>query len=155
MKKFRTLFVASLFALSISGIAYADDDTADNVSCISVDSIEEDCEEIDTCTELGDDIGEFKLTAYCSCKACNGKWTGQPTSLGTGYEYGRTIAVDKRIIPLGTWVYIDIPGEGWQKFRAEDTGSAIKGNRIDIYVNNHSEVYQERYNKVCNVKLSI
>lgn len=105
---------------------------------------------------LGASLGNFKLTSYCSCRRCNGRWTGYPTAAGTNYEYGRTIAVDRRVIPLGTWVYINIPGEGWQKFRAEDTGSAIKGNRIDVYVgDNHGECYQARYNQVSEVRLAL
>ena len=105
---------------------------------------------------LGPSLGNFKLTSYCSCHKCNGRWTGYPTAAGTDYQYGRTIAVDKRLIPLGTWVYINIPGEGWQKFRAEDTGSAIKGNRIDVYIgDNHGACYQARYNQVSEVRLAL
>lgn len=105
---------------------------------------------------LGPSLGNFKLTAYCSCAKCNGRWTGYPTAAGTDYQYGRTIAVDNRLIPLGTWVYINIPGEGWEKFRAEDTGSAIKGNRIDVYVgDNHGSCYQARYNQVSEVRLAL
>lgn len=105
---------------------------------------------------LGESLGTFKLTSYCGCRSCNGRWTGYPTASGTEYAYGRTIAVDKRVIPLGTWVYINIPGDGWQKFRAEDTGSAIKGNKIDIYVGeNHSNCYQSKYNCNTEVRLAL
>jgi uncharacterized protein YabE (DUF348 family) len=45
------------------------------------------------------------------------------------------IAVDPSIIPLGTQVYI--PGTG--VVRAEDTGGAISGNRIDIWMNSEAE----------------
>lgn len=44
----------------------------------------------------------------------------------------RTIAVDPTVIPLGSLVYI--PTLSNVVFIAEDTGSAIKGNRIDVYV---------------------
>ncbi|WP_275060689.1 3D domain-containing protein [Fervidobacterium islandicum] len=43
-----------------------------------------------------------------------------------------TIAVDPTVIPLGSLVYI--PTLANVVFIAEDTGSAIKGNRIDVYV---------------------
>lgn len=46
-----------------------------------------------------------------------------------------TIAVDPSVIPLGSLVYV----EGYGKAIAADTGSAIKGNRIDIYLNSESE----------------
>lgn len=54
---------------------------------------------------------------------------------GTGLAYDgqpavpyKTIAVDTKVIPLGSKVYV--PGIGW--CLAHDTGSAIKGNKIDI-----------------------
>lgn len=46
-----------------------------------------------------------------------------------------TIAVDPSVIPLGTKVYI----EGYGLAIAEDTGGAIKGNKIDLYMNRYSE----------------
>ena len=80
-------------------------------------------------------IGSFKSTAYCPCSICNGKWTGLPTKLGTDYSSSRTIAVDPEVIPLGTKVYV----EGFGVKVAEDTGSAIKKNIIDIYYDTHQE----------------
>ena len=99
-------------------------------------------------------LGEFRLTSYCGCRICNGVWTGYPTASGTDYEIGRTIAVDRNVIPLGTWIEINIPGQGWQRFRAEDTGSAIQGNDIDVYVGeNHSDCYQPQYNCYAEVRI--
>lgn len=46
-----------------------------------------------------------------------------------------TIAVDPSVIPLGSLVYVD----GYGKAVAADTGSAIKGNIIDVYLNSKSE----------------
>lgn len=79
-------------------------------------------------------LGEFKLTAYCPCEKCNGKWVGQLTASGTELTVGRTIAVDPDVIPLGS--IVDINGF---RYVAEDTGSAIKGNRIDILFPSHKE----------------
>lgn len=56
------------------------------------------------------------------------KWDGL-TKSGTVPKLG-TIAVDEKIIPLGKKVYIPKLN---MVFVAEDTGSAIKGNRIDIF----------------------
>ena len=79
-------------------------------------------------------VGEFKLTYYCPCRKCNGKWTGQPTASGDELEPGVTIAVDPKVIKLGTKVRI-----GDHEFEAQDTGSGIKGNRIDILLDDHEE----------------
>lgn len=98
-------------------------------------------------------LGTFKLTAYCPCYSCNYPFGGQPTAYGTDYVEGRTIAVDDRVIPLGTIVEINIPGEGWHRYRAEDTGGKIKGNRIDILVSNHSKCNQKQYNSHCEVRI--
>ena len=78
--------------------------------------------------------GTFETTAYCKCEKCCGIWTDSPTKSGTIPQEGRTIAVDPDIIPLGTQVIID-----GQIYTAEDTGSAVKGNVIDIYFDNHEE----------------
>ena len=39
-------------------------------------------------------LGKYKLTAYCGCKKCSGKW-GTRTASGKKAKQGRTIAVDK------------------------------------------------------------
>lgn len=80
--------------------------------------------------------GEFKLTFYCACRSCSGGY-GAGTATGTRCTEGRTIAVDPRVIPLGSKVYI----EGFGDFIAEDTGGAIKGNKIDIYLKDHDRCY--------------
>ncbi|NRU36276.1 3D domain-containing protein [Clostridium beijerinckii] len=46
-----------------------------------------------------------------------------------------TIAVDPSVIPLGSKVYV----EGYGYAIASDTGGAIKGDRIDIYINSSNE----------------
>ena len=78
-------------------------------------------------------LGRFKITHYCSCFYCTGAWGGTHTASGTVPTAGRTIAVDPKVIPLGSQVIIN-----GHVYTAEDTGSAIKGNVIDIYVNDHS-----------------
>lgn len=87
-------------------------------------------------TVNGKAMGNFKLTFYCACASCSGGY-GAGTATGTRCTEGRTIAVDPRVIPLGSKVYI----EGFGDFIAEDTGGAIKGNKIDIYLNDHDRCY--------------
>lgn len=78
--------------------------------------------------------GVFSTTAYCKCEKCCGIWSDSPTKGGTTPQEGRTIAVDPDVIPLGTQVIID-----GQTYTAEDTGSVVKGNVIDIYFSDHEE----------------
>lgn len=72
------------------------------------------------------------VTAYCPCPICCGKSDGI-TSSGTQAKERQTIAVDPNVIPIGSEVHL----EGLGTFIAEDTGGAIKGNRIDIYMKDH------------------
>lgn len=77
-------------------------------------------------------LGEFEITHYCGCVECCGKTDGI-TASGTQATEGRTIAVDTDVIPIGTTVIID-----GHEYTAEDTGGAIDGNKIDIFMNSHS-----------------
>ena len=88
----------------------------------------------ETKTETKKSLGEFKITAYCPCKKCCGDYADGYTYSGTVATEGRTIAVDPKVIPLGSIVEID-----GVEYVAEDIGGAIKGNRIDLYFNSHQE----------------
>ena len=67
------------------------------------------------------------------------------TATGMKAQYG-VIAVDPRVIPLGSRVYVESSdgGKSWvYGFAiAGDTGGAIKGNRIDLCYNTKAECYQ-------------
>lgn len=68
-------------------------------------------------------------------------WTSKNTASGTVARVG-AIAVDPRVIPLGSKLYITSPdGKSWIYGHAvaEDTGGAIKGNKIDLFFNTQSE----------------
>lgn len=83
----------------------------------------------------------FTATAYCSCEKCCGKYAkNRPngivyTASGEIAEEGVTIAADWEVLPPGTEVEID--GIGTKI--VHDKGSAIKGNRIDIYFESHQK----------------
>jgi uncharacterized protein YabE (DUF348 family) len=64
----------------------------------------------------------MRATAYCI--------PGGTTKTGASVRSG-IIAVDPSVISLGANVYV----EGYGQARALDTGGAIKGNRIDLYMN--------------------
>lgn len=93
-------------------------------------------------------LGEFVLTAYCSCEECCGEYAfNRPVdSHGNEIVYGSTgerlvagvsVAVDPNVIPYGTTVIIN-----GHEYLAQDCGGAIKGNRIDIYFENHQDALE-------------
>lgn len=63
--------------------------------------------------------------------------TGTITATGTRPQWG-TIAVDPKVIPYGTKVYIP---KFNMTFTAEDCGSAIKGDKIDIFMGSEKDAY--------------
>lgn len=77
-------------------------------------------------------LGQFKTTAYCNCSKCCGIWAGGPTASGAMPVAGRTIAVDPNVVPIGSTVFID-----GHAYIAEDTGSGVYGNSIDIFHSSH------------------
>lgn len=79
-------------------------------------------------------MGNFTLTYYCSCEECSGHW-GTQTATGNHCEQGRTVAVDPDVIAYGTRILIDD-----NVYVAEDCGSLVKGDHIDIYVEDHELV---------------
>ena len=82
-------------------------------------------------------VGIFQLSFYTPHEL------GKPvenlhTATGTRPKENRTIAVDPNVIPYGSTVYI----EGFGYYIAEDTGGAIKGNRIDIFMIDYDKAIQ-------------
>ena len=79
-------------------------------------------------------LGDFTITAYCPCEICCPGTSDGLTYTETVATEGRTIAVDPGVIPLGSTVEID-----GRSYIAEDIGGAVRGNRIDIFFNYHSD----------------
>lgn len=92
-------------------------------------------------------------TAYdLSFESC-GKKPGDKyygiTASGTKARPG-VVAVDPKVIPLGTKLYIEsLDGSTDYGFAvAEDTGGAIKGNKIDLFFQSSTDVYNFGRKKV-------
>lgn len=83
-------------------------------------------------------VGECRITYYCveKYKHICGMGLGI-TATGAEARPG-VVAVDHKVIPLHSDVYIN--GE-W--YKAEDTGGAIKGNRVDIACWTHKEALEK------------
>ncbi|MCP8970743.1 3D domain-containing protein [Ectobacillus ponti] len=78
---------------------------------------------------------QMKATAYSADPAENGGTYNGKVVTRTGFSltdnpHAKVIAVDPSIIPLGSTVWV----EGYGYAKALDTGSAIKGNRIDVFI---------------------
>lgn len=121
-----------------------------------------------TMLQRGNRVMEFErvllttATAYCpgtpgsgcpldknGCSFCTGAYNNGYTATGKKAIQGegtpaspRLVAVDPRLIPLGSLLYIEpVPGIGKIGFaRAEDVGGAIKGQRIDLLFDRHCDV---------------
>lgn len=96
--------------------------------------------------ESGKEI-TVSATAYTAdCQGCSGT-TATGVDLKANPD-AKVIAVDPSVIPLGSKVFV----EGYGYATAADTGSAIKGNRVDIFVPNEQDAVNWG---VKNVKVKI
>ena len=83
---------------------------------------------------------EFTVTHYCGCAKCCGQWSGGSESEAIGASGiplipGKSVAVDTRVIPLGTVLW----DEDGNEYYAMDTGSGVNGYRIDLFTGCHNE----------------
>ena len=102
-------------------------------------------------TSRGGETYLSKKTLYVQATAYTG---GGRTATGKAVTYNpngtSTIAVDPRVIPLGCLVEVS----GYGLAVASDTGGAIKGNIIDVYLNSESEcqIWGRKHNVEVNIK---
>lgn len=73
-------------------------------------------------------------TGYDGCYECNKPYYGYPSYIGLPLKHG-IVAVDPKVIPMGTRLYV----EGYGEAIAADQGNAIKGNRIDLFFDTHQQ----------------
>lgn len=87
---------------------------------------------------------------------CGGKTPDHPeygiTYSGRRVKVGRTVAVDPKVIPLGSVLYVELasPYEHLSgTYVAEDIGSGVKGKHIDVYIGEDKEndltIFKEAY----------
>lgn len=92
---------------------------------------------------------QYKTTEYSlSIESCNKNPTHELygiTYSGKRVRENYTVAVDPKVIPLGTWIIID-----GHIYQAMDTGSGVRGRHIDIYVADDGQArrYGVQYNKI-------
>ncbi|MEY8336742.1 3D domain-containing protein [Lachnospiraceae bacterium 62-35] len=80
-------------------------------------------------------LGTFRLTGYCKCRICCGKWSSiNSTYIGSIPRVNHTIAVDPSVIPFGSKVMVN-----GIVYTAEDKGSGVRGKHIDIFCGSHQE----------------
>lgn len=78
-------------------------------------------------------LGKYRVTFYCNCAKCCGKWAGGPTASGKYPRAQHTCACGSDI-PFGTKLYV----KGLGTFVCEDRG--VGSGCIDIYVANHEDI---------------
>lgn len=90
-------------------------------------------------------VKKVVATGYTAGEESTGKTPGHP-SYGITYsgvkvkrDLYSTVAADPAVFPIGTILFI--PGYGYGV--VADTGSAIKGNKIDLYFETVQDVYKE------------
>lgn len=86
-------------------------------------------------------LGSFSVSHYCPCVQCCGKSDGVTASGRQAVPY-YSVAVDPSVIPLGTVVWLDYGDGVLHEARADDTGGAVQGRKIDLCVGDHQTAQQ-------------
>ena len=81
-------------------------------------------------------LGTFAVTAYTHYRRPRGG--ERKTATGLLPRVGRTVAVDPRVIPLGSRIHIEGVGERI----AEDTGRKIRGRKLDLFLPSARECHR-------------
>ena len=86
------------------------------------------------------------VTHYCPCQKCCGKPEDHPaygiTASGRKLVPSVSVGVDPSVIPLGSTVILDFGDGELQYCVADDTGSGVKGNHIDLAISDHQEALE-------------
>lgn len=81
----------------------------------------------------------FTVTKYVPLSPAYGATNdGFTSTMWKADPKSRIVAVDPKMIPYGSWVWIE--NLGW--YRAQDCGSAIKGFRLDVLTETEKDAFQ-------------
>lgn len=80
---------------------------------------------------------EYITTAYLSIDSTEKRYSGL-TATGVVAEPYFTVAVDPKVVPINTWIWID--SLGWWK--AQDTGNTIRGRKIDLCLSTRKGAFE-------------
>jgi 3D (Asp-Asp-Asp) domain-containing protein len=129
--RMRIIKLLSLTVLLLLLFPYPTDDTAERPTFKPPDKV---IEHNQIEPSRSGSILYFEATAYC-LEDGNGDGV---TATGTIPQEGRTVAADPKLIPYGTELIIN----GKDGYIVEDCGGAIKGHRIDIFMNSRNNALQ-------------
>ncbi len=77
--------------------------------------------------------GWVKLTAYCPCPRCCGRYSDGIAKSGVRPAHRFTVAADVSVFPMGTILEVDGLGE----VMVQDVGSAVRGLHLDVFHSTH------------------
>jgi 3D (Asp-Asp-Asp) domain-containing protein len=132
------------------GAARLDSTTRDNREChktaarsnLALAALAQSQQNILAATEQAPSVGtkswgrRFTVTKYLPRDPAYGRFnTGITSTLWKADPKSRIVAVDPKLVPYGSWVWIE--GLGW--YQAQDCGAAIKGFRLDLLTATHQD----------------
>ena len=83
-------------------------------------------------------VKTIRVTAYCPCEKCCGKWSDGQTASGYWIKPGDKFVAAPKHIPFGTMFIV--PGYNNNKpVEVRDRGGAITVERLDVYFDTHQE----------------
>lgn len=83
----------------------------------------------------------MRVTAYCPCAKCCGKYADGVTANGHRIRPGEWFAAADKSLPFGTMIAIPGYNDG-RPVPVWDRGGAIKGDRLDVFFPTHKEALQ-------------
>ena len=84
---------------------------------------------------------QMRVTAYCPCEKCCGKWADGVTACGHKIRPGDAFVAADKEYPFDTEMIIAGYNNG-KPVQVLDRGGAIYGNRLDVFFGNHEEALE-------------